>query len=173
MGEHFDLQARNKNINDTILENKRTCDALDSSSSTAKKSKTDEEQIVKDELSEKYVHLSNDRNKDTGEDVENKNAQGHNNLTVSELNLNEAYQKTDYSCNLIIDSGTGNKIWQENDNLSANEHISNNKSDITEVAREITLVEADAAEDKGSRHTMEDAWVVLSDASLGVPGRLR
>ncbi|XP_057841388.2 probable protein phosphatase 2C 8 isoform X2 [Cryptomeria japonica] len=142
MGENFDLQARNKNINDTGLENKRTCDALDSTSPTAKKSKTDEVQIVKNELSGKYVDLLNDRTKDTGEDAENKNYQSNNNLT-------------------------------ENDNLVANEHISNKKSDITEVAREITLVEADAAEDKGSRHTMEDAWVVLSDASLGIPGKLR
>lgn len=35
------------------------------------------------------------------------------------------------------------------------------------------LVEADAAEDKGSRHTMEDASVVLLDASLDYPGKLR
>ncbi|XP_030460024.2 probable protein phosphatase 2C 67 isoform X1 [Syzygium oleosum] len=34
-------------------------------------------------------------------------------------------------------------------------------------------VEADAAEDKGSRHAMEDAWVLLKDASLGSPGKLR
>ncbi|CAH9061180.1 unnamed protein product [Cuscuta epithymum] len=34
-------------------------------------------------------------------------------------------------------------------------------------------IEADAAEDKGSRHTMEDAWVVLPDASNGTPGKLR
>lgn len=34
-------------------------------------------------------------------------------------------------------------------------------------------VEADAAEDKGSRHTMEDAWLVLQDASLDFPGKLR
>lgn len=34
-------------------------------------------------------------------------------------------------------------------------------------------IEADAAEDKGSRHTMEDAWVVLPDASLEFPGKLR
>ncbi|KAJ7970320.1 Protein phosphatase 2C family protein [Quillaja saponaria] len=34
-------------------------------------------------------------------------------------------------------------------------------------------IEADAAEDKGSRHTMEDAWVVLLDASLDYPGKLR
>ncbi|XP_061353070.1 probable protein phosphatase 2C 8 isoform X2 [Gastrolobium bilobum] len=34
-------------------------------------------------------------------------------------------------------------------------------------------IEADAAEDKGSRHTMEDACVVLLDASLDYPGNLR
>ncbi|XP_073143775.1 probable protein phosphatase 2C 8 isoform X3 [Henckelia pumila] len=34
-------------------------------------------------------------------------------------------------------------------------------------------IEADAAENKGSRHTMEDAWVVLHDASLESPGNLR
>lgn len=34
-------------------------------------------------------------------------------------------------------------------------------------------IEADAAEDKGSRHTMEDAWVVLPDASFEFPGKLR
>lgn len=34
-------------------------------------------------------------------------------------------------------------------------------------------IEADAAEDKGSRHTMEDAWLVLLDASLDYPGKLR
>ncbi|PIN17882.1 Serine/threonine protein phosphatase [Handroanthus impetiginosus] len=34
-------------------------------------------------------------------------------------------------------------------------------------------LEADAAEDKGSRHTMEDAWVVLHDGALDFPGNLR
>ncbi|PQQ15560.1 putative protein phosphatase 2C 8 isoform X1 [Prunus yedoensis var. nudiflora] len=34
-------------------------------------------------------------------------------------------------------------------------------------------IEADAAEDKGLRHAMEDAWVVLLDASLDFPGKLR
>ncbi|KAL5205559.1 hypothetical protein ABZP36_033768 [Zizania latifolia] len=37
----------------------------------------------------------------------------------------------------------------------------------------LTSVEADAAENKGCRHTMEDAWVVLPDASLESPGNLR
>ncbi|MED6191959.1 hypothetical protein PIB30_005779 [Stylosanthes scabra] len=40
----------------------------------------------------------------------------------------------------------------------------------TEAAFEI---DADAADDKGSRLTMEDAWVVLSDATLDYPGKLR
>ncbi|KAL6007381.1 hypothetical protein ACLOJK_032878 [Asimina triloba] len=35
------------------------------------------------------------------------------------------------------------------------------------------IIEADAAEDKGSRHTMEDAWVILPDASMEFPGKLR
>ncbi|KAG9449011.1 hypothetical protein H6P81_008976 [Aristolochia fimbriata] len=37
----------------------------------------------------------------------------------------------------------------------------------------LIAIEADAAEDKGSRHSMEDAWVVLPDASLEHPGKLR
>ena len=41
------------------------------------------------------------------------------------------------------------------------------------VRKEHFEIEADAAEDKGSRHTMEDAWVVLPDASLEFPGKLR
>jgi integrin-linked kinase-associated serine/threonine phosphatase 2C len=37
----------------------------------------------------------------------------------------------------------------------------------------LTAVEADAAEDKGCRHTMEDAWVVLPNAGAEPPGSLR
>lgn len=37
----------------------------------------------------------------------------------------------------------------------------------------LTAVEADAAEDKGCRHTMEDAWVVLPNADAESPGSLR
>lgn len=37
----------------------------------------------------------------------------------------------------------------------------------------MSVIEADCAEDKGSRHTMEDAWVVLPDASLDYEGPLR
>ncbi|NP_001130289.1 Probable protein phosphatase 2C 67 [Zea mays] len=37
----------------------------------------------------------------------------------------------------------------------------------------LTVVEADAADDKGCRHTMEDAWVVLPNAGAESPGSLR
>jgi len=46
-------------------------------------------------------------------------------------------------------------------------------SDDNGVKEPSFLIEADAAEDKGSRLTMEDAWVVLLDASLDYPGKLR
>ncbi|KAK6795715.1 hypothetical protein RDI58_009170 [Solanum bulbocastanum] len=50
------------------------------------------------------------------------------------------------------------------------------KAEITVPKNESELyfeIEADAAEDKGSRHTMEDASVVLPDAGLEFPGKLR
>ncbi|WOK92522.1 putative protein phosphatase 2C 67 isoform X1 [Canna indica] len=64
-------------------------------------------------------------------------------------------------------------------------HVTNNSSEDTsshnsaasvdsvqQVSR-VHCIEADAAEDKGARHTMEDAWVVLLDANLESPGKLR
>lgn len=42
------------------------------------------------------------------------------------------------------------------------------------ASKEVTFrIEADAAEDKGLRHTMEDEWVVLLDAARDYPGSLR
>ncbi|KAL5201026.1 hypothetical protein ABZP36_035380 [Zizania latifolia] len=51
------------------------------------------------------------------------------------------------------------------------ETINSNVSMEPEVI--LTSIEADAAEDKGCRHAMEDAWVVLPDASMYSPGNLR
>ncbi|VAI17377.1 unnamed protein product [Triticum turgidum subsp. durum] len=67
---------------------------------------------------------------------------------------------------------------QKGSNLPLDPCISDEKSaTISEVPSQqemiLTSVEADAAEDKGCRHTMEDAWVVLPDASMGSPGNLR
>uniref|UniRef100_A0A1D1YUF3 protein-serine/threonine phosphatase n=1 Tax=Anthurium amnicola TaxID=1678845 RepID=A0A1D1YUF3_9ARAE len=44
---------------------------------------------------------------------------------------------------------------------------------LNQCFNEESVIEADAAEDKGSRHSMEDAWVVLLDASMEFPGTLR
>lgn len=56
---------------------------------------------------------------------------------------------------------------------SSEDVSSHNSVDSKQHMIRITCIEADAAEDKGSRHTMEDAWVVLLDASLETPGKLR
>ncbi|XP_058087111.1 probable protein phosphatase 2C 8 isoform X3 [Magnolia sinica] len=58
--------------------------------------------------------------------------------------------------NIELDVSKDNQICE--DSISLEDEIS---------------IEADAAEDKGSRHTMEDAWVVLPDASMEFPGKLR
>ncbi|KAL4374984.1 hypothetical protein AHAS_Ahas05G0236400 [Arachis hypogaea] len=47
------------------------------------------------------------------------------------------------------------------------------KTEDSSVVEASFEIDADAAEDKGSRHTMEDAWVVLLDATLDYPGKLR
>lgn len=69
-------------------------------------------------------------------------------------------------------SSTAKRFKNQNDVVSekaadANAIINRNASEA------VFLVEGDAAEDKGARHTMEDASVVLLDASLGLPGKLR
>lgn len=56
---------------------------------------------------------------------------------------------------------------------SSEDASSHNSVDSKQHMIRVTCIEADAAEDKGSRHTMEDAWVVLLDASLETPGKLR
>ncbi|XP_010459413.2 PREDICTED: probable protein phosphatase 2C 8, partial [Camelina sativa] len=50
--------------------------------------------------------------------------------------------------------------------------LSDSPSCVAEEKNEF-MVEADVAEDKGATHTMEDVWVVLPDASLDIPGKLR
>ena len=40
-------------------------------------------------------------------------------------------------------------------------------------ASKVTRIEADGSEDKGCRQRMEDAWVLLPDASLEHSGNLR
>lgn len=71
---------------------------------------------------------------------------------------------------LKTDNG-GNQV-EEGSNCS-NVRNEVNTSGENENEEKCFTVEADAAEDKGSRHTMEDAWLVLQDASLDFPGKLR
>uniref|UniRef100_A0A0D9XCE3 protein-serine/threonine phosphatase n=1 Tax=Leersia perrieri TaxID=77586 RepID=A0A0D9XCE3_9ORYZ len=67
---------------------------------------------------------------------------------------------------------------QKDNTVSGNPCVSDEKATTkSDVSGEwevvLTSVEADAAEDKGCRHTMEDAWVLLPDASMESPGNLR
>ncbi|XP_026386903.1 probable protein phosphatase 2C 8 [Papaver somniferum] len=69
------------------------------------------------------------------------------------------------------ESVNGGIVGDNNQSVKDNV-LSDQKSSIP-VTKLPCTIEADAAEDKGSRHTMEDASVVLLDASLQVPGKLR
>lgn len=69
------------------------------------------------------------------------------------------------------ESVNGGIVGDNNQSVKDNV-LSDQKSSIP-VTKLPCTIEADAAEDNGSRHTMEDASVVLLDASLQVPGKLR
>ncbi|KAF0933195.1 hypothetical protein E2562_016140 [Oryza meyeriana var. granulata] len=56
---------------------------------------------------------------------------------------------------------------------ASDEKAATNSNASSEQEVILTCIEADAAEDKGCRHTMEDAWVLLPDASMESPGNLR
>lgn len=62
----------------------------------------------------------------------------------------------------------------ENPEVVGSENAGSEVENDKPVSREMGFeIEADAAEDKGSRHSMEDAWVVLLDAALDYPSKLR
>nr|TKW32612.1 hypothetical protein SEVIR_2G178800v2 [Setaria viridis] len=70
------------------------------------------------------------------------------------------------------------RTCQRESEVPSNKCVSDGKSAVdSNVSGEqkmvLTAVEADAAEDKGCRHTMEDAWVVLPNAGVEYPGSLR
>ncbi|KAL8056710.1 hypothetical protein ABFX02_04G136700 [Erythranthe guttata] len=64
-----------------------------------------------------------------------------------------------------LDSSSKKRLKTEDELKTQNTESGNNGLN--------TTLEADAAEDKGSRHTMEDTWVVLPDATSESPGFLR
>ncbi|KAK9278263.1 hypothetical protein L1049_027828 [Liquidambar formosana] len=75
--------------------------------------------------------------------------------------------------NSVLDASSLSKVSDDGNKGSqvGNENCySEDKQNVSEMG---FVIEADAAEDKGSRHTMEDAWVVLLDAGLDFLGKLR
>ncbi|KAL2478926.1 putative protein phosphatase 2C 8 [Forsythia ovata] len=95
------------------------------------------------------------------------------NPSSTSLSTNYSTKKRD---NEITDSNSASKKSKsENESKTCNtdgEAPSTNGSS-EKIETKCFTIEADAAEDKGSRHTMEDAWVVLHDAGLEFPGKLR
>lgn len=173
MSESIDLKAKSENINGTVMEKKRSCDIIGSISPEAKKLKNDGGQTLKEESSANEGNFRDDSSREAGVDKENKESQDTVDLSASEQKLIATKGITEVDCQFHVESHTGNKQTEENNSSMENKHSSNSSSDQIEPSHQFTLIEADAAEDKGSRHTMEDAWVVLPDASSGIPGKLR
>ena len=69
------------------------------------------------------------------------------------------------------DDGVENRETQSQEAGSSKEKNSNDGE--CSQGKKDFRIEADAAEDKGSRQTMEDAWVLLPSASLNSTGKLR
>ena len=53
------------------------------------------------------------------------------------------------------------------------ETTTNESQSTTTTNNVFFAIEADAAEDKGSRHTMEDTWLIIQDSSSNLEGKLR
>ncbi|KAL6518149.1 hypothetical protein OROMI_033850 [Orobanche minor] len=76
--------------------------------------------------------------------------------------------------NELIDSNYASRKRLKKEDESKTQSTTNEESGANSYSdKGIFALEADAAEDKGSRRTMEDAWVVLLDATLDFPGNSR
>ncbi|XP_047944886.1 probable protein phosphatase 2C 8 isoform X1 [Salvia hispanica] len=73
--------------------------------------------------------------------------------------------------NVLSDSNSS----PDNKRLKPDEQSESQSTTIaaSSTTKALFALEAGAAEDKGLRHSMEDAWVVLEDASSDSPGNLR
>lgn len=67
--------------------------------------------------------------------------------------------------------GVGNRETHSQESGSSKEKNSNDEQSYQ--GKKSFSIEADVAEDKGARHTMEDAWVVLPNANLDSTAKLR
>jgi integrin-linked kinase-associated serine/threonine phosphatase 2C len=96
-------------------------------------------------------------------ETETSNLKRENPIIIEELNSESKKQKTEAE---VLTSEESKR------NDSGTEEKKQKQQQI--AAEKEFKIEANAAEDKGSRHSMEDAWVVLLDASLdSPPGKLR
>ncbi|XP_020529920.1 probable protein phosphatase 2C 8 isoform X3 [Amborella trichopoda] len=82
-------------------------------------------------------------------------------ISTGTCSQNPSDRKLDVSCDTIHTSESGTTIEDKA------------VCDSASSRGQLSFIEADAAEDKGSRTTMEDAWVILPDAFIGVTGKLR
>lgn len=106
----------------------------------------------------------------TGEDWTSKRPRGADTATETERSGEAgASQETNGEMRGTCQKETGELA----DKCVAGEKAATNSKVSGEQEKVLTGIEADAAEDKGCRHTMEDAWVVLPDAALETPGNLR
>ncbi|KAL4180983.1 hypothetical protein AMTRI_Chr12g268850 [Amborella trichopoda] len=76
-------------------------------------------------------------------------------ISTGTCSQNPSDRKLDVSCDTIHTSESGTTIEDKA------------VCDSASSRGQLSFIEADAAEDKGSRTTMEDAWVILPDAFIG------
>ncbi|MQM10262.1 hypothetical protein Taro_043152, partial [Colocasia esculenta] len=98
---------------------------------------------------------------------ENSGEEGSHDVHVSEENKPAPVEE-----NSLKIFNSGGSVTQDSRENSPKD-MSHDLGALDQRNSELSIIEAYAAEDKGSRHSMEDAWVVLPDASMEFPGPLR
>lgn len=119
--------------------------------------------------------LTSKKSKVTDLDAENKESE-RKCLDTHDLEAKEVvFTKSDIQNGSNSHQGNSNKGMKNSPpEVSSSEVTNSSKSEVLlQQVGKLSSIEADAAEDKGSRHNMEDAWVVLPDATLEYPGKLR
>ncbi|GJM99102.1 hypothetical protein PR202_ga16170 [Eleusine coracana subsp. coracana] len=105
----------------------------------------------------------------TDEDSTSKRQKSSDPLTETAHTQSGASQET----NGEIRGTSHNKIEAQADKCVPDENATVDRKVLGEPETVLTGIEADAAEDKGCRHTMEDAWVVLPNGCTESHGKLR
>lgn len=99
--------------------------------------------------------------------MENDKSTNNDSISISSSNPNKRDALFD-SCSDSIPKKSKTDTTQQDKTTNTNLKIENNNDKL------LFVIEADGAEDKGSRHTMEDKFVVFPDATLySPPGTLR